>query len=187
MISSLKKIRSKTSKDMSADVIDGYLVLSLLNAQEPKIWRMAVDKIGAATFELKTNEKDDNTKFILKPKKGTAEIIASFDNKDEALNALTLASNALRHKPAQTEKIIKEKVTPKSQHSLETKKSSSKWSILGIGALIVIALYIYLTVALMPQPLIELDTSGTSTQGGQTNNETQTGVPLSADDFLSGM
>lgn len=190
MVLSLKKLglaKSANTNNMSAAVADGYLVLSLLNAREPKIWRMELNKIGTATFEIKTNEKDDAAKLILKPKKGTAEIIASFESKEEALEALTLASNALRHQSFDnTSKVMQTNASSKENQKTQKSNPSGKWGVLGLGFLLIIGLYLYLTT-LMPPAAIELENTATQNQNGQTTNGQQTGVPLSADDFLNGL
>lgn len=172
------------SNGTNAEVVDGHLVLSLLDAQEPKIWRMALDKIGTASFEVKQTKESDETKLILKPKKGAAEIIASYDSKAQAVAALKNASLALQGKKinkGQTNAVFAAQAsTPQTAHN--TDKQGSNWGILFLGVLLVIGLYIYLT-SMMPQ--IAPVTTGTTTKTPSSQN--QTGVPMSADDFLSGM
>jgi len=53
----------------SAEVVDKHLILSLPNAVEPIVWRMALDKIGTASFEIKHVKASDSYKLILKPKR----------------------------------------------------------------------------------------------------------------------
>jgi hypothetical protein len=183
MVLSLKKFQNKN--EATANVADGHLVLSLLNAQEPKIWRMSLEKIGTAAFELKSDKDEQNTKLILKPKKGTAEIIANFDSKEEALEALQLASNALNHKNS-----FREKITQKTQaHNINEEMPapisiSKKWFVLLLGFIGVVLLYLYVT-SLMPETIYEFEQM--TTQSNQSGSSQSTGVPLSADEFLSGM
>lgn len=188
MVLSLNK--SSKTQSSGAEIVDGHLVLSLLNAKDPKVWRMALDKIGNSTFELKTDDKQDVTKLILKPKKGTAEIIATYNTRDDALNALTSASNALQHKQTKPSKAkaVPAEARSSSKESANTAREngkSKKWLFLFIGFIAVILLYIYM------QNLIPMTTIGfeqTSTQNTQQGASGQTtGIPLSADDFLNGM
>lgn len=182
MISAFKS--TKQTNNTSADVVDGHLVLSLLNAQEPKVWRMALDKIGTASFEIKNDEKSSVSKLVLKPKKGTAEIIAAFDTQEEALVALTSASNALQKK--ENKKTAPKQKTKNEQIVIDTpqKSGAPKWLMLLFFAAIVVGLYLYLS-SLIPQNAIELtNTSASSASIGE--QQPRTGVPMSADDFLSG-
>lgn len=184
MVLSLNKLQN--NKSTSATVVDGHLVLSLLNAQDPKIWRMALDKIGTASFELKPDKDGKDTKLVLKPKKGTAEIIAIFDTKENALEALTLASNALSHGEKEKAKIeTKTKSVSNNYTDMPAPvKLSKKWMVLLLGACFIIALYAYMT-SLMPERIYEFEQS--TTQNNQSGTSQSTGVPLSADEFLSGM
>lgn len=178
------KFLQKNKITSSADVIEKHLILSLPNATEPVVWRMALDKIGTASFEIKKPTKTiKEYRLTLKPKKGAAENIAAFETEDAAFNALLQASAALQKKEtagqSQTNTIEKEQNTQKN-------KSGSKWFYLFLGFIAVIALYAYMT-SLIPQTQNLLNesaqTNSTSASGG-TNN--QAGVPLSADDFLNG-
>lgn len=181
-----------------AQVVDDHLVLSLLHAQEPKIWRMALDKIGTASFEIKTDSNSNVTKLILKPKKGTAEIIAAFENKKIAIDALTAASSALQNQSAQvTTKNTEQKRTKAKQES-ETgaqkiiytdqppskANEAQKWLIALMGAIIVVGLYMYLT-SLIPETNVEFQ--GQTARAVATDPQSSTGVPVSADDFLGGL
>jgi phosphate/sulfate permease len=179
MVLSFKKTTSPSST--SANVVDGYLILSLLNAQEPKIWRMALEKIGTASFEIKQEKDSTVTKLILKPKKGAAEIIASFDINEKAIEALTLAANALQHKETAPSKL--DSITTNQDNAISSE--SPKWVIVLLGLFIVIGLYYYLTT-LIPEKNIGFDL-GTTSQINKLSPQEATGVPVSADDFLNGL
>lgn len=194
MTFSLKKFVSPSQS--TAQIVDGHLILSLLNAAEPVVWRMALEKIGTASFEVKQDSDSTITKLILKPKKGTAEIIAPFKNKEEAIEALTAASNALQKETTQTLNI---KRSTSSQTQGNTEKQSvqpvyqktagnseaKKWSIAVFGALAVLFLYYYLTT-LIPEQTRGFGTQNTAAST-PSNPQQSTGVPVSADDFLSGL
>lgn len=185
----------KKSNSLSADVINEHLILSLPHALEPIVWRMAMDKIGTAAFEVKQDAKSETTNLILKPKKGTAEIIAPFATKEDAIDALMAASNAMQNaertstandspntrKPNR----IKEKTKITHAPSVKNASESQKWIIAILGAIIVIGLYSYLTT-LIPNTV---DSTTISNQASMATGAPQdtTGVPVSADDFFSGM
>ncbi len=173
----------KPTKLTTANIADDHLVLSLLDAQDPKVWRMALDKIGTATFELKSEKDSDITKLVLKPKKGTAEIIATFDTQDEAFNALTVASDALNYEQVSMKQKVG-KQAPSDKIINAPTSSSKKWIMLLVGFIVIILLYIYMTT-LIPQTTVGFEQSTTDTS--QPNNNSTTGVPLSADEFLGSM
>lgn len=173
----------KPAKTTTASIADGHLVLSLLDAQAPKIWRMDLNKIGTATFELKSEKDSETTKLILKPKKGTAEIIAAFDTKDAAFDALTIASDALNYKQVSIKQRSEKDITSK-QMSDTSQSSSKKWILLLIGFVTIILLYVYMTT-LIPQTTIGFEQ--TPDINSQSSGNSTTGVPLSADEFLGSM
>ena len=211
MTFSLKKLVGFPSS--TAEVVDNHLILSLPNAAEPVVWRMALDKIGTAAFEVKQDGNSEITKLILNPKKGTAEIIAPFNNKNDAVHALMATSNALQKTPSRTavakqssinkENTNKENTDKENTDKENTNKENTgsyaeplpqqtasknteiqKWMIAVLGAFIVIGLYYYLTT-LIPTTTVGFDNQ--STAGLTTPPQQSTGVPVSADDFLSGL
>ncbi len=174
----------------SAEVVDNHLIIALPNAIEPVVWRMELDKVGTASFEIKEIKTSGHYKFNLKPKKGTAEIIATFETKDDALNALVQSSDAMQNPVTSSNvktKNDKEQkiniVTSAAPQSEPKSKGINKWVKLLLGLLIVVGLYAYL-MSLMPNRINNLSDSPAATPSSSTP---QTGVPLSADDFLNGM
>ena len=189
---SLKNLISSPAS--TAEVVNGYLILSLPNAIEPIVWRMALDKIGTAAFEVKQEDNSNITKLTLKPKKGTAEIIASFTDKDKTMQALMAASRALQTAPPKSVTTTPLNTSQKRQHAeTQTVSTSSetnngqtethKWIIAVFGVLIVLGLYYYLTT-LIPTTNIGFGTQNTAATA---TTEQSTGVPVSADDFLRGL
>ncbi len=189
---SLKKLMGSPSA--SAEVVDNHLVLSFPEAVDPIVWRMSLDKIGTASFEVKQDSDSDQTKLILKPKKGTTEIIASFATKKEAVDALMIASKALQQTGANTQTTQKKTIIQPSQeennshetviiNSTNTTTEKQKWFLALIGAFIVLGLYYYLT-SLIPETVQNFGSSATSSVSS--NPTEASGVPVSADDFLSG-
>ncbi len=184
------KRKNKKPLTSSAEVVDNHLILSLTNANEPIVWRMALDKIGTASFEIKEIKTSGHHKLILKPKKGTAETIATFEIKNDALEALIQASDAMQ-KPAHSNKNLntneqKINIVAAGPTSQKNKQSKSKWLWLLLGLLIVIGLYSYL-MSLMPSRIQDLGNTQTTNSAPVTPSNLQSGVPMSADDFLNNM
>lgn len=190
---SFKKLIGQLSTS-SAEVIDNHLVLSFPEAIEPIVWRMSLDKIGSASFEVKQDSNSEQTKLILKPKKGTTEIIACFSTKKEAVEALMVSSKALQHSSStppsshQEKVIVQNSQDPNESHETVVIKKTSptsekqKWFIALLGALIVIGLYYYL-ISLIPETIQDFNNPASATSISSNPTES-TGVPVSADDFL---
>ncbi len=195
MTFSLKKLIGISSS--SAEVNDNHLVLSFPDAKEPVIWRMALKDIGTAVFEVKQDKDGEQSKLVLKPKKGTAEIIAAFHTKKEAVDALVMASKALQQGHSQNSAVEQKKVVVQSAKTandshetviinpVRNKSEAHKWLIALLGAGLVIGLYYYLTT-LIP---VDVNTGNmeASVTSAPTDPSEATGVPVSADAFLGNM
>ncbi len=178
---------NKKDLTSSAEVVDKHLILSLPNAIEPIVWRMELDKIGTASFEIKQTKNDNAYNLILKAKKGTAETIAPFNDKEQALDALIHASKALQRPEGINKNSNDSPVNNNTTHdSNSNTKRSNKWLFLFIGFLVVIALYIYMTNQL-PNKINNLGSNTSQSLSSDNDPLSQTGVPLSADDFLNGL
>ncbi|MEM6811554.1 MAG: hypothetical protein AAF549_03710 [Pseudomonadota bacterium] len=175
------KTKTKNDSNISASVSEGHLVLSLPTAIEPVIWRKSLEKIGDALFEVKS--KDDEFHLNLKKTKSSSETIASFSDKEEALSALNAASNALLSPKDKKVKISNSNTKQKEPAANDNRSEAKKWLIAVGAALLVVGLYIYLT-SLIPDTTVGV---GIPTAGSQAvaNPPESTGVPVSADDFLS--
>jgi len=191
------KRKTKTAITSSAEVVDSHLILALPNAVDPVVWRMALDKIGTASFEIKEIKTSGHFKLVLKPKKGTAELIATFETKDEALAAMMQASDAMQNPSSEQAKKSDSKepkiniVTPQTAiDNSSAKKGGQKWLWLFLGLILVIGLYAVLS-NMMPNRIenfgSEQQAAGAQLSSQGSSARPQTGVPLSADDFLNGL
>jgi hypothetical protein len=78
----------------SAKVIDGILVLSLPDAISPVVWQMELGQSKSSALEIRTSE---DGKFILTLKTPRQDVldIAQYANRDQAIKALLVTSQAL--------------------------------------------------------------------------------------------
>lgn len=182
MMINIKK-QKKTEK-IIASKVDDVLILSCVNAVQPIVWRMEIDKIGTASFEVDIDAQTGHTSLVMKQKTGKAEKIAVFKTKEEAVEALMAASDAMQSisipSPAMQAKVS----TPQKMIVKGQQKSGLKWGWLALAFVVVVLLYIYLTT-LMPQTM-ELPTNAQNSLSDQTPPQQRTGVPMSADDYLQG-
>ncbi len=186
----------KLNSQSTAEVVDNHLILSAPNAIDPVMWRMSLEKIGTAAFEVKSDNDTEKFKLLLKPKKGTAEIIAVFSSKEEAVEALIASSNAMQsainlNASSSKSTIASDIADHKSQNNAHItsnaprKQGSGRWFIVLMGLVIVSGLYFYLNTLMPTTTAIGQSTSQSSniiTDPSQT-----IGKPVSADDFLNSL
>jgi len=178
------KKNSNSTQTNTASVKDGHLILSLPEADSPILWRKDLKEIGSATFQIK--KEKDLFSLILKKQKGTTEKISSFDNKELAVTALNIASQALLDGETASPAATSKKRTANETAAAPKKKGFPKWLIILLILIGIIALYIY-SLSQMPNRIVMNDAA---TPQSNTSNvapaQNTTGVPMSADDFLNG-
>lgn len=160
-----------------ASVVDGTLVLSLPNALTPVVWRWNLGDVKASALEVR--EDDDRHKLILKTPRGDVQEVAPFADKDSALKALLVVSQALQGAKGQ----MQAGNAQPQENTAPVKPSGEASKILtGFLAVLVIVGLLFWLSTLMPKRL-DTSTNGANTIGAR---EAQTGVPMSAEDFING-
>lgn len=188
----------------SAKVVDGSLVLSLPDATTPVIWRMELGNAKASALEVRKTESQGEECFtlVLKTPQGDTNDIASYEHKPKAVRALVEVSEALEKsaqaqpKPrAQLANTSRDTSNSSAAHAAANtnaepstqgqKTGSGKWFILILGLLLVSGLGFYLN-GLSTSGYDSYTSAGNaaSSLNPASGTKTQTGVPLSADDFL---
>src|SRR5262245_7065246 len=84
----------KSSSTASAKVVDGNLIISLPDAKNPIVWRMALGEARAAALEVR--ELANDFVLVLKYPKGDTTEIAPFHDRQTATNALMAVSDAMQ-------------------------------------------------------------------------------------------
>jgi hypothetical protein len=168
----LKKWTNKNSS--SAKVVDGSLILSLPDAINPVVWRMELGNVKASALEVLT-VNDNVFQLSLKTAKGEVHEIAPFDTRDKAVQALMNVSSALQNAHG--------KMTPVSSTTTQTapvhqtaEGSSSVWKWLLSIVGILFAIYI-LSLLFVGAP---------STPSSSAAGAVESGIPMSADQYLRG-
>lgn len=179
----------------SASVVDGSLIISLPNAVSPVVWRLDLGQARASALEVR--EKDNLFTLLLKTPRGDVNDIASFDTKAKAVAALMAVSDAMRHAHGQMKAAANDTPTPVYAGGSNLpvpvrtagggKPPRGKGGILApIAALALIAILLTVIMNMAPAPTAALPGGGASTMSGTASPSAETGVPLSADDFLRG-
>lgn len=170
----------------SAAISDDCLIVSLPQAIEPSVWRLELEKAKNAAFEIQKDDDDIFSLVIKKSARSKPDIIGNFENKDDAMSALLIVSEALKTGKTKT---ATTKTTPKKSEASpaatnNNDKNSNAGVIALIATLVVIALFYYNWFEVMPS-VNQIETREI-TSSATTSPQNQTGVPVSADDFLQG-
>jgi len=176
--------------DASASVVDGKLILSFPHAQTPVLWQMDLAQAKSSALEVLKAAKGGSYTLTLKTQKGEQVQIASFENREDAIEGLMAASNALKNGHGNMQ--IAANQDKKLARARTGHKTANKgqW-MTGIIALLALALLFGLWGMVVPKTPTSIQSSSAShTQSDEQSNPataTQSaGVPVSADDFLSG-
>ncbi len=169
------KFLQKQTGHKNVSMIDGHLVLSLTELDDPIIWRMSLEEIGSAIFSIKNTKT--KTSLILKKSDKTTEEIAVFKDRDMAAEILSSISDLLTQKKTSQNSGGNQTITT-------PKKEASKWFIALFLVIIIIALYYYL-ITLMPQRNNDSNPTPSTTSSAPSGGGT--GQPIDADEFLRGL
>jgi len=173
-----------------AHVVDGKLVLSLPGAQTPTVWQMDLKSIKASALEVQETitkggkGEDDKASYTLVLKKSASDKqdVAVFAAKDDALDALMVASKAMAGAHGQISGAASE-----GGNAAPSPRKKRGWlvPVIVIG---VIILLLALLMGSMPKPANMMQQSAYAPGAGSTPSSAgqSAGVPVSADDFLRG-
>ena len=161
----IKLPSQKNDPGAHAKIVESTLIVSLPNAISPIVWRWDLSDVKASAMEIV--EENNAYKIVLKLPKGQPQDIASFANRDEAMDALMKVSKAL------------ELSGPlKSQSSKIANDENTSGSKIWVGLAVILLIFgLFLWMG-----------SGNPVASTQTNAQNQSsgpndiGVPLSADD-----
>lgn len=165
-------------------IVDGKLIMSLPDAQMPVVWQMDLEKAQSSVFTIQEDKKTKSFTLILKQSNNAVDEIASFDNKQDAVDILMETSSALQNAHGQ----IKPTTANNSNQHISSPQSDTKGD--KTGATLALALIIILGLIWTISASGNLDpnrkTTASSFEGSLSKNARESsGVPVSADDFLS--
>ncbi len=173
--------KDKEKNHSSAKVVDGNLIISLPDAKDPVVWRMALGEARAAALEVQTRA-NDNYVLVLKYPKGDAIDIAPFLQKQTATEALMAVSRAMQNAQGH---ILNG--TRRADTVMENKQAPGKWKWLLPLALIVLALFVFSRTATLVPAEVSDSTQDNASTTASSPGSGASGVPQSADSLLNGM
>ena len=169
----------------SVKVVDGKLILSLPDALEPVVWQMDLEQAQSAAFTVKEDKKSKSFKLVFKAEGGKTEEIAPFADKQSAMDVLMETSEALQNAQGQIRTAASTSEATAKMGAFGTEKGDKLGAVLAV-ALIIFLVLSWIIFSSVPEKLAdtkrELGTYGTS---ASSTSRDSSGVPVSADDFLS--
>jgi len=167
-------------------VVDGKLILSLPNAQTPVVWQMDIEKAQSAAFTIHENKKKKSHALVLKNQDSEVDEIALFDSKEGAIEILMETSAALQN--AQGQITAGSPANSNNNSSLTGATASKEEGGDKLGAFLALALVVALIFIWSVSSSVPEKISGTSNASSASSDvdaRQSSGVPVSADDFLS--
>ena len=182
MRKSLKSLTSSRKSGASASVVDGKLILSLPHAMTPVVWQMDLDHAKASALEVREGQQAGAFTLTLKTPRGEAVDIAPFQTRDQAIEGLMAAANALKNAQGQIRPANANAATAHLATAPAPPRRSS-WPAILLGLLLLLVLLGVWSAMTPPTPM---GTNPDSASIAINPQQTEPGVPLSADEFLKG-
>lgn len=190
MKSSAKKEQSAPTS--SASVVDGKLILSLPDAATPVVWQMDLEQARSSALEVREDAASGRFVLALKTQKGENVDIASYEEKAAAVKALMTTSKALENAHGKIRPVSAvsggndganaQQYAAPVNHRAPAQQNSSVAS--AILAVLLIVILISAWAFSIPKASDTI-ARARSTNTGASAGPTDTGVPVSADDFFN--
>ena len=176
------------SKNTSSNVniVDGKLILSLPDAQMPVVWQMDLEQAQSSAFTVQENKKEKNFTLVLKTQDGTVDTIAAFDDKESAVDTLMETSSVLQNAHGQIKGTVAANSNAVSVSSGSDNKSDKMGALLALALIFVLGLIWMISASSgvgTGQP--GATTAASLSSASDVSARESSGVPVSADDFLS--
>ena len=181
------KCCSKKSCDntASARVVDGKLILSLPKALSPVVWQMDLGQAKASALEVRNNEEAGTFTLMLKTPKGETLDIASFNDRALSVEGLMAAARARENAQEAIRPCApganNDPALPLNLAAVASSRLAKKCKFMPIFLVLVVLFVLYVIwSSLMPIP----GNAPSASSGGSAQTSGDSGVPLSADDYL---
>ena len=184
----MTKKAAATTKQTSSDItiVDGKLILSLPDAQMPVVWQMDLEKAQSSVFTIQENKKDKDFTLVLKNSDGTTNEIASFENKQDAVDVLMETSSVIQNAHGEIKPGAANNNTGQASAQKSTGKNDKASAALALALILVLGLIWTMSASRKLDPAARTTTAvASSNSPSSTNARESSGVPVSADDFLS--
>ena len=173
----------------TAAVVDGKLMLSLPDAYTPVVWQMDLQEASSSALEVKKDEGSDRFVLCLKKEGGDVTEIASYEERENAVKALLAISGSLQNAHGKIRTVQNISSAPAQampigqmpvMNGANQNESGGK-----AGAILAVLMVVILVVAVVSLGRTDENGVTSSTSQETSRPSSSTGLPMSADDFLS--
>lgn len=173
----------------SVKIVDGKLILSLPEAETPVVWQMDLDHAKSSAFTVQEDKKAKNFTLVLKTTDGSIEEIAPFKTKEDAVEILMETSNVLQNAHGQIKpvSVVQNAAGGQPAATADKDEGSDKLGAVLAVALIIVLIFVWTISSSGPTGTLEQSAQNANTNAlsGNVDPRQSSGVPVSADDFLS--
>lgn len=174
----------------SVKIVDGKLILSLPDAQTPVVWQMDLEHAQSSAFTVQEDKKAKSFSLVLKSNEGKTEEIAPFETKEQAVEILMETSNVLQNAHGQIKpvSVVSNAGTAAPVAVAQKEEGSDKLGAVLAVALIVVLVFIWTVSSSGTRstaPGTSAESASVNALSGNVDPRQSSGVPVSADDFLS--
>lgn len=171
-----------SSEKSKVNIVDGKLILSLPDAETPVVWQMDINKAKSAAFTIGEDKKAKLFYLVLRDEEGKEQNIASFKDKDGAVAVLMETSEMLQSSHG---KIKKDKSPVTADTSPQHDPKSEKLGAVLAVLLIILLLGVWVLSATMSRSVDTYGYQDETASSASPSSPNDTGVAVSADDFLN--
>lgn len=181
--------QNNTGTTSTVKVVDGKLIMSLPDAQTPVVWQMDIEQAQSAAFTVEEDKKKKTFTLVLKTQDGEVQNIAPFENKETAVNILMETSGALQNAHGQIKPTTMAHASNTNIASPVAQQNDDKNNKIGAILAVLLILVLIGIWSLSASNSVQLQNdrllAPTETAISPQDAKSASGVPVSADDFLS--
>ncbi len=173
--------KSEQQSSSSVTIVDGKLILSLPDAKMPVVWQTDFTQAQSSVFTIQEDKKKTFT-LISKNSENVVIEIATFDKKQDAVDILMDTSAVIQNAHGQTKQSPSNNIPAQS-----VEKNDRTSAALALALIIVLGLIWTMSASKKLDPSANTASSNSTSlnSASSTNPRESSGVPVSADDFLS--
>ena len=175
----------------SASVVDGTLILTLPDARTPTVWRMGLETVSAASFQVVQAAQGDGYTLVMTSPDDQEYSIAGFDSRDEAVDALLAAAEAMKHAGYEEQAaspVSRDRIPDISevgvQQDTQLSRSGRGRGLLTMAGVVLIVILLYMIANTGPQRFATQERAAGSSAGSSTKVGGAQQRSMSAEQFF---
>lgn len=174
--------KDNTKFQSAVKIVDGKLIMSLPDAQNPVVWQMDLEQAQSAAFTVEEDKKNKSFAFSLKKSSGDIEVIASYQDKNDAVAVLMETSTILQNAQG---KIRQSAVLQHTATENAPAQNQNKRGALITFLMVLMLIFVWYIIARSGDLNNAQGSQSVSQAAGDVNPGNSSGVAVSAEDFLN--